>query len=114
VSVVIDASAAAEVLLRTPTGRVVVERLQTERSAEPDILDAEVASVLHRAHRRGSLGDGKLAAALDVLVDLPVARVPTRLLVRGTRRWWPSVTAYDALYVGRRRRTCGVENVSVR
>jgi predicted nucleic acid-binding protein len=100
VSIVVDASAAAEVLLRTPTGRVVVERLRGQRAAAPDILDAEVAGVLRRAHRRGILDDRELAAALDVLLDLPVARVPTRLLVRGTRRWWPNVTAYDALYLG--------------
>ena len=99
-SLVVDASAAVEVLLRTPTGQVVVDRLRGQRAAAPDILDVEVASALRRAHRRGIVGDGELSAALDVLLDLPVARVPTRLLIRGTRRWWPNVTAYDALYLG--------------
>jgi predicted nucleic acid-binding protein len=97
---VVDASVLVEILLRTPTGRATAPRLRTESTAAPDIIDAEVAQALRRARRRGALDDRALDAALDALLDLPVPRFPTRLLVRGTRRWWGNVTAYDALYLG--------------
>jgi predicted nucleic acid-binding protein len=100
VALVLDASAAVEVLLRTPTGGAIAGRLRGETVAAPDIFDVEVASALRRAHRRGVLDDGPLGLALDLLLDLPVQRVPSRRLIRGTRRWWPNVTAFDALYLG--------------
>jgi predicted nucleic acid-binding protein len=97
---VVDASVVVEILLRTPTGRATAPRLRVEATAAPDILDAEVAQALRRARRRGALDDRGLDGALDLLLDLPVQRLPSRLLVRGTRRWWANVTAYDALYLG--------------
>jgi predicted nucleic acid-binding protein len=100
VAVVVDASVIAEVLLRTPTGRSAALRLRGEPAAAPDILDAEVAQAVRRAGRRGLLDDRQVTEALDVLLDAPVQRVPSRLLVRGTRAWWPNVTVYDALYLG--------------
>jgi predicted nucleic acid-binding protein len=98
VAVVVDASVMVEVLLRTPTGRSAALRLRGEPAAAPDILDAEVAQALRRAGRRGLLDDRQVTEALDVLLDAPVQRVPSRLLVRRTRTWWPHVTVYDALY----------------
>ena len=89
-----------EVLLRTPTGRSAALRLRGEPAAAPDILDAEVAQAVRRAGRRGLLDDRQVTEALDVLLDAPVQRVPSRLLVRGTRTWWPHVTVYDGLYLG--------------
>jgi predicted nucleic acid-binding protein len=100
VAVVVDASVMVEVLLRTPTGRSAALRLRGEPAAAPDILDAEVAQALRRAGRRGLLDDRQVTEALDVLLDAPVQRVPSRLLVRRTRTWWPHVTVYDALYLG--------------
>lgn len=97
---VVDASVLVEILLRTPTGRATAPRLRTEPAAAPDIIDAEVAQALRRAHRRGALDGAQLGGALDQLLDAPIQRLPTRLLVRGTRRWWANVTAYDALYLG--------------
>ncbi len=49
--------------------------------------------------RRGDLTDDELATALDILLDWPISRVPSSLLVRGTRRWWHDVTVYDSLYL---------------
>jgi predicted nucleic acid-binding protein len=39
-----------------------------------------------------------MRAALELLVDWPGVRVPTRPLIRGSQRWWGDVSAYDALY----------------
>jgi predicted nucleic acid-binding protein len=99
VNYVVDASALVHVVLGTETGVALGPRLTDARIAAPDIVDAEVASALRRHHRRGDLSDRKLSAALDLLLDWPADRIPSRLLVRGTRRWWPNVTAYDALYL---------------
>lgn len=98
-SVVIDASVMVEILLRTHTGSVAIARLAGHSAATPDTFDSEVAQALRRAQRRRALDDDQLVTALDVLVDWPVERVPTRLLVRGARRWWANVSAYDSLYL---------------
>ncbi|HEX6569981.1 MAG TPA: type II toxin-antitoxin system VapC family toxin [Acidimicrobiales bacterium] len=98
-SVVVDASVMVEILLKTRTGRAAVARLAGEAAAAPDTLDSEVAQALRRAWRRRAFDDHQLATALDVLADWPLDRVPTRLLVRGSRRWWHNVSAYDSLYL---------------
>ncbi len=96
---VVDASAFVEALLATPTGKAVAPRLDQEPVAVPDIFDAEVGSGLRRAHRQGKLDDEQLGAALVKLLDAPIDRIPSRLLIRSTRRWWPNVIVQDALYL---------------
>jgi predicted nucleic acid-binding protein len=99
VSVVVDASALVELLLATPTGAALGRRLRVGRVLAPDIVDAEVAAALRRAHRQGALPADGLGRALDLLLDWPGVRVPSRVLVRGARRWWGKVSAYDSLYL---------------
>lgn len=96
---VVDASALVELLLRTPTGRAVAARLRHGRPRAPDIIDSEVAAALRRAWRQGALTDHDLHLALERLVDWPAVRVPGRLLVRPSQRWWGNVSAYDSLYL---------------
>ena len=98
-SLVVDASVLVEILLKTPLGRAAVGRLADHDVSSPDILDSEVAQALRRACRRGGLDDDELRATIEVLADWPVARVPTRHLVLGSRRWWESVSVYDSLYL---------------
>ncbi|HET6952766.1 MAG TPA: type II toxin-antitoxin system VapC family toxin [Acidimicrobiales bacterium] len=98
-SFVIDASVMVEILQRTPTGVAVERRVADHRMAVPDIFDSEVASVVRRRWRNGRIDEGDAAAALDALLDWPADRIPSRLLVKGTRRWWPNVSTYDALYL---------------
>ena len=98
-SLVVDASVLVEILLKTPLGRAAVGRLADQDVSSPDILDSEVAQALRRACRRGGLDDDELRATIEVLADWPVARVPTRHLVLGSRRWWRSVSVYDSLYL---------------
>ena len=98
-TIVIDASALTEIILGTPVSDVLAPRLTRTRVLAPDIIDAEVASTLRRHHRQGDLTDRSLVAALDLLVDWPGVRVPTRLMVGLARRWWGNVSAYDALYL---------------
>ena len=98
-NLVVDASALFEVLLWTPTGQSVARRLTAEEVLAPDIIDAEVASAVRRHLQAGRISESLATRALDVLLDWPGQRVGTRLLVRGSRAYWPAVTAYDSLYV---------------
>lgn len=98
-SVVVDASAMVEIVQSSPTGRAVASRLVGEAVAAPDVIDVEVASAIRRQQRAGRMDEDEVSRALDLLLDWPADRIPSRLLVRGTRRWWPNVTAYDALYL---------------
>jgi predicted nucleic acid-binding protein len=41
----------------------------------------------------------RLGQALDLLLDWPGVRVPSRLFVSRARRWWDNVSAYDSLYL---------------
>lgn len=98
-SVVVDASAMVEIVQSSPTGRAVASRLVGEAVAAPDVIDVEVASAIRRQQRAGRMDEDEVSRALDLLLDWPADRIPSRLLVRGTRRWWPNVTAHDALYL---------------
>lgn len=99
-SLVLDASALVEVVTGTATGRAIARRLGTgETVLAPDVIDAEVASALRRQHQWGALNEDTMRVALELLLDWPGVRVPTRLLVRGSQRWWGNVSAYDALYL---------------
>lgn len=98
-TLVVDASALFEVLLWTPTGQAVAHRLATEEVLAPDIIDVEVASAVRRHLQAGRISESMATRALDVLLDWPGVRVATRLLVRGSRAYWPAVAAYDSLYV---------------
>ncbi len=88
-----------EVLQRTPTGVALDARLASDELVGPDLLDAEVASVLRRSWVRGDMTSDDIARAIEVLVALPIRRVPSRVLLGPSTAWWDNVTAYDALYL---------------
>ncbi len=96
---VIDASAAAEFLLRTPLGRKIAEIVEGAFLAAPELLDVEVLSILRRAVLRQRLEDRRAQLALEDLVGWPIDRVPHVALVREAWRHRHNVSAYDAFYV---------------
>jgi len=99
--IVVDASAILEVLLNTPAGARVAERLFRggETLHAPHLLDLEVAQVLRRYALAGELGSGRGREALEDLADLPVARYPHDLLLPRIWELRRNLTAYDAAYV---------------
>ena len=97
--VVVDASALVEMVTGTSTGRAVARRLGGVAALAPDIIDSEVAAALRRQHSWGSLAEPGLRAALDLLLDWPAPRVPSRFIVRTSRQWWGNVSPYDSLYL---------------
>ncbi len=97
---VLDASAALELLLRTPGGARLAERLEAgEPVHAPHLIDIEVAHALRKLVMAGMLDARHGAEALQDLADLDMDRHAHALLLGGIWRWRHNLTAYDAAYV---------------
>jgi predicted nucleic acid-binding protein len=96
---VIDASAAAEYLLRTPLGLKLADLIEGAFLLAPELLDVEVLSVLRRAVLRQKLAEHRARLALEDLIDWPIDRIAHPSLVREAWRHHNNVSAYDAFYV---------------
>ncbi|MDE0654594.1 MAG: type II toxin-antitoxin system VapC family toxin [bacterium] len=96
---VIDASVAVEYLLRTPLGLTLTNTIDDATLLAPELMDAEVLSVLRRAVLRGHLEQERALMAVDDLTNWPVDRVPHRALARLAWEYHHTVSAYDALYM---------------
>jgi predicted nucleic acid-binding protein len=96
---VIDASAAAEYLLRTSLGLKVAELIEGSLLLAPELLDVEVLSVFRRAVLRRELKEERALCAIDDLMDWPIDRIPHKSLLWTAWQHRNNVTAYDAFYV---------------
>jgi predicted nucleic acid-binding protein len=96
---VIDASAAAEYLLRTPLGQSLDDLLEDAFLMAPALLDAEVMSVLRRALLQKKIEEHRARLALEDLRDWPVDRIPHPALLQEAWKHRHNVSAYDSLYV---------------
>lgn len=99
--IVVDASAALEVLLRTPAAAGVERWLfapgQTLHA--PHLIDVEVAQVLRRYATAGAISPERCGAALADWTDFPVNRYPHDVLLPRVWVLRDNLTAYDAVYV---------------
>ena len=70
--IVLDASAVVEVVLGTPKGRIVAERIADPAEAlhAPHLLDVEVAQALRRYVRNKELDAATAKLALDSPIEL--------------------------------------------
>jgi predicted nucleic acid-binding protein len=100
--IVMDASAAVELLLGTEKGARVFRRLH-ERGAEPlhcpHLFDLEVASALRSSVQRGDLSAGRAHEALMDLHDLAVTRYPHDVVLDRVWELRDAVTTYDGCYL---------------
>lgn len=97
---VLDASAALELLLRTPGGVRLAGRLEEgEPVHAPHLIDIEVAHALRRLVRTGLLAARRGDEVLQDLADLDVDRHPHTVLLSGIWQWRHNLSAYDAAYV---------------
>jgi len=97
VSLVLDTSAAVEMVLRTPQGRWLRERLGwRDRVHAPELLHAEGAGVLRRYEVRGALNPERAALALRRLLGLPVLLTGTTPLLEEAWTLRANVTVADA------------------
>lgn len=99
--IVLDASAAIEWLLQTPTGITIDKRIFSPPVAlhAPHLLDVEVAQVLRRYVRDKTIAAQRGQEALEDLSDLVLNRYPHDFLIPRVWELRATLTAYDAVYV---------------
>jgi predicted nucleic acid-binding protein len=99
--IVIDASAAIELLLNSSASSRIADRIfaNDESLHAPHLIDLEVAQVLRRYVRSKEMAPDRAFQALNDFVDLPLQRYTHIDFL--TRIWElrASMTAYDAVYV---------------
>lgn len=102
-TLVLDASAVVDLLLRSDRGehlRQALGRHDAHELVTVAHLDAEVFSGLARHHRAGLLDTDEVTELLRRLADLVVTRMPiTRELLEAAWALRDNIAARDALYV---------------
>src|SRR5690348_10892755 len=98
---VLDASAALELLLQTPTGQSIASIIQRDNGSlhAPSLLDLEVLQVLGRYERTRTVKPELVAAALQRLREMPVEKHAHEPLLSRIWQLRRNLTAYDACYV---------------
>ena len=94
--VVIDASVLVDGLLVAGAAR---ERLASANLQAPELIDAELLSVLRRLVLAGSLAESHALQALATASQLGLRRHPSRSLWPRAWELRTNLSAYDALYV---------------
>lgn len=99
--IVVDASAALELLLRTPGAAALEGRLfgAGETLHAPHLIDLEIAQVLRRFAQGGVLTPARCGEALDDWRGFSVRRYPHEMLLPRVWALRETLTAYDAAYV---------------
>lgn len=99
--IVLDASAAIELLLRTARGERVEALIQDSDVTlhAPYLLDVEVTQVLRRLSRAGILTTRRAALALETLGELRITRYDHTLVLKRVWALRDTLSAYDACYV---------------
>lgn len=99
--IVLDASAALDWLLQSPTGRRIEDRIfsRSESLHAPHLLDLEVTQVLRRLVFQKTISSRRAVEALRDLLDLRITRYPHAILLPHIWRYRNNLSAYDAAYV---------------
>ena len=99
--IVLDASAAVDWLLQTPSGQLIENRIYTrsETLHAPYLIDLEVTQVLRRLAREGTVSAQRANEALDDLMDLRLTRYPHLSFLPRIWQLRHNLSAYDAAYI---------------
>lgn len=99
--IVVDASAAVEMIVRGPASRRITARILDARTSlhAPHLIDLEVAQVLRRYLRGGALTGKRAGEALHWFQDIPITRYPHSPFLARVWQLRDNLTAYDAVYV---------------
>jgi predicted nucleic acid-binding protein len=99
--IVLDASAAVDWLLQSPVAHRIESRIfsRIESLHAPELMDLEVAQVLRRLVREGTLTASRAEGAIEDLMDLRITRYPHLLLLPRIWQLRHNLSAYDAAYV---------------
>lgn len=98
-SIVIDASALVELLIRSKLGARVERALGEADVLAPDIVNAEVMQGLRGLERGGKLTGARASTAITRLTTSPISRIPTTALLPAAWSLRANLSAYDACYV---------------
>ncbi|MGH9295448.1 MAG: type II toxin-antitoxin system VapC family toxin [Acidimicrobiales bacterium] len=96
---VLDASAAVELLLQTSNGASVVGRLRGHELHAPAALDARVASGIANLRQLGLVSETDAAARLKVLAKAPIERHDVAPLLEEAWTLHRSIWVLDAIYL---------------
>ena len=99
--IVLDASALVELLLDTPTGRVIATRIADPALGlhVPHLADVEVAQALRRYVKDGELDAATAAVALEDFRSLDLQRHAHEPLLDRIWELRQHLSAYDAVYL---------------
>ena len=99
--IVVDASAVLELLLSTPAGQAVAERIAASGHGlhAPHLLDVEIAQALRRFAQQGKLAETDAVEAINDLRDLDLKRHAHEPLLDRVWQLRQNLSAYDAVYV---------------
>ncbi len=97
--IVLDASAAVELVLGGTMGRNITRRIGTEGLHAPHLLDVEVAQTLRRLALTKIVDARRAAEALDDYRGFLIERHPHDVLLPRVWELRANITAYDAVYV---------------
>ena len=95
----LDASAAAELVLATPPGAAVARRLRGAAVHAPAHFDVEVIGAIRRAVVRRLISDHEGLVAVADFRCLPLRRWPTKPFVQRAYQLRRTHTIADAMYV---------------
>ncbi len=98
---VIDASAAAELVLARPSAEAIARHVADHEHdlRAPHLLDVEVLSELRRLVATKDATADRAAEAIVDLLDLPIARYPHYVLVPRMWELRKNFSSYDATYL---------------
>ena len=97
--IVLDASAAVELVLATGSGLVVARRLRGETMHTPGHFDLEVLGAIRRAVIRGLISDHEGRLTVAEFETLPIRRWSTQSFVDRAYQLRNTHTVADAMYV---------------
>ncbi len=100
--IVLDASVVVDLLLGLPPHDATIAgvvRAEAPNLFAPHLLDVEVAQVIRRHVRSGSVQAGDAVATFAVLAALPIVRHPHLPFLDRAFELRDNATVYDALYL---------------
>ena len=99
--IVLDASAALELLLNTATGQLIAREIISRETSlhAPHLIDLEIVQALRRYVLSGEIEEARALTAINHWLGLDVSRYPHEPFVANIWRYRNNLTAYDAAYV---------------
>lgn len=98
-TLVVDASAVAEILLGTAAGRRAAALLDEHELLAPQQLTAEVASVVHGWSLASQISDAQALRAFVEFEALGIEQLPMMSSLSAVFALRHNISAYDAMYV---------------